>query len=750
MTTGGRARKRIAAYPVNSILSWMQGKTVTQGWDVVCAIAYDKINEWFLEQYVDRLSNGENAVINATVPQAGGISVQAVGLTLGPPLIHFSPTLPPDTVGLTVNFLSGQVNVIQVNGVATTVLSAQTITPGDDYALTGYVPLASLQGEVGNGHDVVIDVGNGASFAAKLGMPEGAETLLGQFMKSWLVDNLNGYKYKLGTLIYSDNGTNLKPAGTFQFATQIDATDKTDTGRLLLFIPTTYNPGGGSQTSLGLADIVPQGCSTALIISSRVLFQNILKSFYETTFSNLGVQATASQKGPDEAYILTLTANGINIGEQEINFTAGGNWDGKIFSGQDSPWDGSKPMPVMFSISNTQLQSSNNQLLISGKTQWRQDLAVNADGPGTATINDYTTVTMAATIDCQTTASVAVKDTVSFNGTPDITVTFDTSFYGSLLSGYWEQLASKIATVSQDVLAKFFQVPLPEVNAFAVSNLLFPGKNILDFRSVYLPGDIVIFGDVATPGVVVSPGSATLGPSQSQQFSATTGSGEAVDWSANAGTISASGLYTAPPAVSQVQIDHILATGKQSGEAAAALITLVPRGAQVSPAFALMQPTTPPQQFSAALSGAASQDVTWSMEPAVGTLSAQGLYTPPGSVPSPQAVTITACSASDPSIQGTALVALFASAPSLVAVTPPQTPSPLAPGQTQQFHATADGLSDQSVRWSLLPPVGRITPNGLYIVPETITAPQSVLVIATSEVASVLYGTALVTLYPGD
>jgi hypothetical protein len=119
-------------------------------------------------------------------------------------------------------------------------------------------------------------------------------------------------------------------------------------------------------------------------------------------------------------------------------------------------------------------------------------------------------------------------------------------------------------------------------------------------------------------------------------------------------------------------------------------------------------------------------------------------------VPSPQAVTITARSASDPSIQGTALVALSASAPSLVAVTPPQTPTPLAPGQTQQFHATAAGLSDQSVRWSLLPPVGRITPNGLYIVPETITAPQSVLVIATSEVASVLYGTALVSLSPGD
>ena len=191
MTTDRAGRKKIAAYPVNTILSWMQGHTVTQGWDVVCAIAYDKINEWFLEQYVERLSAGEDAVINGSVQQAGGISIEAVDLTLGPPLISFSSAFPVNYVGLTINFLSGQVNVIQVNGGATTVLSTQVITPGDDYALTGVVPLASVQGEVENGHDVVIDVVNGRSFAAKLDMPEGAETLLGQFMKSWLVDNLN-------------------------------------------------------------------------------------------------------------------------------------------------------------------------------------------------------------------------------------------------------------------------------------------------------------------------------------------------------------------------------------------------------------------------------------------------------------------------------------------------------------------------------------------------------------------------------
>ncbi len=754
MTTGPAARTRLAASPVNTILSWMQGRTVTQGWDVVCAIAYDKINEWFLEQYVDRLTSGENAVINASIPQLGGISVVAAGLTLGPPLISFSSTNEPDTVSLTVNFLSGQVSVVHVNGAATTVLSSQVITPGDDYALTGTVPLASVQGEVENGHDVVIDVRNGGAFAAKLGMSEGAETLLGQFMQNWLVTNMQGYKYKLGTLIYDDNGTNLKPAGTFQFATQIDATDQTDTGRLLLFIPTTYNPGGGSQTALGLADIVPQGCSTALIVSSQALFGNILKDFYETTFSKFGVQATVSQTGAGSACTLTLTAGGVDIGPQSFTFGGSTNpYHGSVFSGQDSLLTGKKPSNVVVPVSNARLQASNNQVAVSGKLQWPQELALDSTIPRTEGLHKWGTITLTATLDCPTTASVTtIKDTVSLEGTPSVGVSFDASSIGnSNFSDYWNRLGGMIAAESQAALTEFFKVPLPEVNAFAVSNLLFPGKNILDFKSVYVPGDIVIFGDVAAPGVVVSPGSATLAPAQTKQFSAATSSGEAVQWTASAGTISASGLYAAPAAVSQVQTDQVVATGQQSGAAAAALVTLVPQGAQVSPAFILMTPGTQPQQFSAVLSGAINQEVTWSLEPAVGTLSPKGLYTPPGSVTSPQAVTITARSPSNPSIQGTALLALFDTSPTLVAVTPPQVSSPLTPGQTQQFKASATGLQT-TYTWSLVPAVGHFDPQteGLYIAPDTIAAPQAVLVVATSSLSPEIYGTALVMLSPGD
>jgi hypothetical protein len=55
-----------------------------------------------------------------------------------------------------------------------------------------------------------------------------------------------------------------------------------------------------------------------------------------------------------------------------------------------------------------------------------------------------------------------------------------------------------------------------------------------------------------------------------------------------------------------------------------------------------------------------------------------------------------------------------------------------------------------TVIWSLLPAsAGRITADGLYISPQSIDEPQAVLVMATSTIASALYGTGLVMLSPG-
>ena len=288
------------------ILNLMQGITITQGWDVICAMSVEQINALFAQQYIQDLSQGETLPpINDTVHIVDNIWVRFSGLTLGPPLVSFSPGLEPQELSLSIQFLSGMVSMLQVNGSATTVMSIQPISEDLGYSLTGTVPLKSIAGKVQNHHDVSIDIPNGKAFAANLQITGGADTLLGAYFLGWLQDHLAQFDYKLGTLVYGN--TNLAPAGDFEIATQQDARDSNDKGRVLLLIPTTFNPGGGSQTSLSIPNIIPEGYSATLIVSSQVLFSNILGGFYSQLLANFGVTVTGNQAKPGSSYTLEIS-----------------------------------------------------------------------------------------------------------------------------------------------------------------------------------------------------------------------------------------------------------------------------------------------------------------------------------------------------------------------------------------------------------------------------------------------------------
>jgi hypothetical protein len=69
-------------------------------------------------------------------------------------------------------------------------------------------------------------------------------------------------------------------------------------------------------------------------------------------------------------------------------------------------------------------------------------------------------------------------------------------------------------------------------------------------------------------------------------------------------------------------------------------------GVALSPAGASVA-TSGKQSFTAKVSGTSNQSVTWTLSPAVGTLSSSGVYTAPSSMPSSATVTITATSTSD-------------------------------------------------------------------------------------------------------
>jgi hypothetical protein len=163
--------------------------------------------------------------------------------------------------------------------------------------------------------------------------------------------------------------------------------------------------------------------------------------------------------------------------------------------------------------------------------------------------------------------------------------------------------------------------------------------------------------------ISVSPASVSLTASQTQNFSATIAgiSDSVVTWSLNpaVGTISNTGLYTAPATIASSQTVTVTAASfaNPNKSATASIILYPPVTVTVSPTSStLAQSQT--ETFSATVANTSNTGVTWSVNPAVGTISPAGLYSAPESIASLQVVTVTATSVANTSASGSATLTL--------------------------------------------------------------------------------------------
>ncbi len=202
--------------------------------------------------------------------------------------------------------------------------------------------------------------------------------------------------------------------------------------------------------------------------------------------------------------------------------------------------------------------------------------------------------------------------------------------------------------------------------------------------------------------VTISPKTANVVAGLSQQFTATVTNttNTAVTWQVNnmtggnatVGTISASGLYTAPATVpaGAVTVKAISAADTTKSDTAAVTVVL--------PVSVTLSPKTPSvqagftQQFTATVANNSNMGVTWQVNgiaggnTTVGTISTSGLYTAPAAVPGTNPVTVKAVSIADTTKFDTATVTIT---PPVSVVVSPKTANVVA-GLSQQFTATVD------------------------------------------------------------
>jgi hypothetical protein len=280
----------------------------------------------------------------------------------------------------------------------------------------------------------------------------------------------------------------------------------------------------------------------------------------------------------------------------------------------------------------------------------------------------------------------------------------------------------------------------------------------------------VTIGSPSAVSVAVSPSQVVLATGGQQQFSAhvTGSSNTSVTWSVvgigcaagSCGSVSGSGLYTAPATVPQNPAITVVAKSAadptKSGSASLVVqsatsvsVTIQPKTAQVAAGGKL--------QLSATVTGSTNTVVLWALSgagcsgAACGTVTSAGLYTAPLSLPNPATVTVKATAMGDPAASATATLTLVAG--SSVSVSPSS--AQVKPGGALQFTASANGNSSAVFVWSISgsgcsgSACGSVSSSGLYTAPTHAPNPPIVAVTATLLSDPTKSGSATVTISSG-
>ncbi len=317
---------------------------------------------------------------------------------------------------------------------------------------------------------------------------------------------------------------------------------------------------------------------------------------------------------------------------------------------------------------------------------------------------------------------------------------------------------SKVGTISK---SGFYTAPSSQ-NGNSIINATIAAVSVADPKKGAWA--LVRFNQVSPPpaiNVSISPTAASLSPGQAKQFiaSVTGTSNPAVAWYVNdmpggsptVGTVSSSGVYTAPQGGPSFATVKALSVADSTKFAQAGVTITPPVTVAVAPTIASIQ-LGQTQQFAATVSGTPNTAVTWTANgvtggnSAVGTISPSGLYTAPSALPNPPSVTIMATSVVDQSKYASGILTIVV--PVTVAVSPVSIT--LAAGQSQQFSAAVAGSTNTAVVWSLNPAIGSISTSGLYISPSSISVPEAVTVIATSAADNTKTAQAAVNLAPAS
>jgi hypothetical protein len=724
-----------------TIASAMTGQDASNGWDAAYGMSLAQVNALFLQQYL------QNGPTNPAMPLRVVMQVQQtfwiLDVVLGPPKLAFHPD--HETATLEMELVRG--SLITFDPRSSKIGSAAQIRPNES-KLTGPVELARTKGEVNQLGKVVADLGASAYTPSIAGVdPKSVLTNeIGQAVRTFFAANQT--TYPLGAIAPNkDLPASLQPTD-FHFYTQRKA--GTNDAAVLLLIRTT----GPAGTVGPLAAYpIPEGKSAALIVAGRVV-SGLLIDYLNGVFSSLGSRFNMQANGA--SWRVTSSGGTLDfgqIGRRSID-------DGSIFSSDANK----NEQPVRMPCDGFTVEPSQGMLVASWDRDWQQYWTkfegMNGKlGPVYSWHDSHIRVSFRQngqpSVD-------PVTDEVTFNGKPSFSVTtpdapswFEQIFLNEIKfpdvvrNGIQSRIAPIISTVR-----------LPSVNAFALTNLLFPSRHAVSLREAAIPADLYLTGTLVQP-IEVTPAEAIVVPGKTVQFQAPGHNAADLLWTLKPrlGTIDGNGLYTAPTSVREATVVVVSAVSRQDASTSGSAMVLVYEpvaqgGVAVAPGAAVVAPGQT-IDFSTANDKGESVAVTWTLSPDLGRmtkgfLQGQYSYTAPATIDAATEIRATATNSAQADKHGVASIRLVP----VVDVTVTPAEASVKPGGTLELTATAPHVDPAQFRWAIFPTgAGSVTAHddpsrATYRAPATLPPEHEVRVVAYAIDDAAGIGSADVTLTP--
>jgi hypothetical protein len=662
----------------------------TNGWDAVFAMNTAQINQIFFQHYLKegpaRQASALRFVVDAEQPN----QYYVLAAELGPPEVNLEKNK------LQMFIISGKLFFVD-SGLVDWVLPI-----AHDSLLTGTLQFDKITGKDVAGN-VVLNLA-AAAFDPSISGVDPASTLPGlmsQAISTYYRNNAT--QIPLGTIVTGELTPALQPK-TFHFYTQ--QKPDSDETCLVLFIQT--NGQDGKIAPLTSYPISAQN-TVELVISDAAIFGGIVPLSPVPGLSLSGVQ--------DQQGHWSTVANGT------IDAGYAGDTEEPGVLGYSSDRYGNYA-EILVPVNNLKISADQGHLTASWSTSWTQYYISPIRWP--CHLDMTASFVMASSPKVNPDTCV-----VSFDGNGKADVSGGTDFLDAC-----NITPLQITGAIQESLNPIQSISLLQLNTFALANLIFPSGHKVRLSSVELPTDLALHGSLVVP-LAVQPDRATVAPKLTQQF--TVAGVQAVSWAVSPpgrGTISVSGLYTAPANLPQTEVAVITAIDKNDLNKVGYAMVVIEQpksktGIVISPgttwiaagksvAFNVTSDTGTPLEASVKL------DPDGMGTLAEGDSTGQWTYTAPSQVTSPSVAKVVATSA-DKSKTGEAQFKLMPS--SVVIDISPASPDIAAGGSVNFTVKGGDNLTWMA--W----PIGTITGDdsgAKYSAPANIQGEQRVRVIAYS------------------